>query len=1647
MQRSSQNSSNRNYRQSATQRQNRGRGGQNQQQLNAIIQVQSSSSNSRGSRIRRGNQFNQQFNHSRSMTSLTSNEKLEMLNERSCQDLIEYLVYKESLSTLITNHLENDEDISLIFKILVKAFTFENAGNAELQLIYYQLIESKFITSNLETFLENFCDNIEPQEDLRQKCIDLDKITSLYEIIIIRFNYPLRNLNNLQHFNQLIYYDLKEMIEGQNQNINLREIYKQLKLRAGNLNDLFERKQDYQINFSIANPSDLFQMPENFRDISIAPCPIELAIDRQFHIIFTAFSDPYIRPIIKNGNYQNNHDYLDNIFRLLREDAIRPLRNGLSTLVSEAGVRYFQDVSLIGLAILPHFSSQVGLKIKINQIKSNEFLQSKLLLPGSLLVLSNDDFKTVEIFLVQDRNEFENDRNVKTFSYAEIVIEFAQIEHVLKKIQDMAKWKQLPFSKYLVGSGVNRIISKPPLILRIESSGQLGQFKQSINTCIQGYKFDQSQLTALQFCLYKELSIIQGPPGTGKTYVGENYVKILLNNKKKGYFQEGPLLIVCYTNHALDQFLELISKYTDNFVRVGGRSKNEKFADHTLPKYVQNNSGRQSNKYYLLKKEVEKLGNQILRKLSELQNNDFTIITSLEKNQDGQKLLLKIKESFSSYVEQTLQWLFPSIRDIDLLQNARKYIIELIQGEPDLPIVFWLGLIDLGKYIKSLNLYEDYYDYENQEIINQEDFDQIMQDYYENEQEVSQENKQDQVDAEIVKKKYENLTKHYHMSTQDNFFRTEKNLNECIKKGAQLGQGPAQSLNEINQPLFSLPMPKRWQMNNTFRNQHSNDNPQLVQEIEKLIERFTQAQEQKKNYQSLQYSQALNKADVVAMTTTGCAKNSYLMKDVLFQTVIVEEAAEVFEAHILAAISQHTKHMILIGDHLQLKPSPAIYELEKEFNLSMSMFERLVNNKYEFVTLSIQRRMRPQISQNIRYLYPALMDDQRVLNYPNIRGLKRNVFFLDHRNEENSDGQQSKQNIFEAKFIERFALYLIGQKYLPSEITILCLYKAQSNLIFKLFKNNYPRDDPIKKIKVVTVDNYQGEENDIIIISLVRSNPRNDIGFLKINNRVNVALSRAKHGMYILGNGQSIRNAMKRSNYNYQNLWTHVLDYLGQNQYLGNNLELACKSHGNVTLISKAEDFNRSPYGLCQEFCNQELPCKHKCPKKCHDYDKTQLDPSGHKIDICQQQCIRPHPCGHPCSFQCEKCKIQLQLCQKDLRLKFIKCQHIIELKCYQNVNLVCQRNCEKVKECGHGCNKRCQVDCDRDICKVVIEKTLPSCLHKAQLCCYIKPEVFEKFGNQIQSQLYLDELGCKTRCEGILQCGHQCPSPCGECSRSSFHGQCIQESEKQLNCGHKQTYHCSGFPTECQQSCQYECKHQKCQKMCGEKCDQCQTPCDLNCPHKSCSKMCSETCDDILCNEPCENILQCGHYCFGLCGDKCDFECFLCIKETLILTIKDDQVTECKVKNNLEDPKFVKLDCGHVFESKSIDQHFKELEAYMTTLKQYDLHQCPKCFSKIIICTRYQYWNNQVRIMKLAQSKSVSKELQTILRKKLRQDFKELNLSRFYGVYQAHQIIINKIFTVIPYFFINQQFRTGSQGLTIIILKITQMIQRNSYI
>jgi superfamily I DNA and/or RNA helicase len=95
--------------------------------------------------------------------------------------------------------------------------------------------------------------------------------------------------------------------------------------------------------------------------------------------------------------------------------------------------------------------------------------------------------------------------------------------------------------------------------------------------------------------------------------------------------------------------------------------------------------------------------------------------------------------------------------------------------------------------------------------------------------------------------------------------------------------------------------------------------------------------------------------------------------------------------------------VILIDDHEQLMPSPAVHTLDIHYNLSISMFERLIKNKIEHSTLATQRRMRPEISKVMNFINPKLQNHENVRNFPDVKGMSKKLFFFYHEWKEESN--------------------------------------------------------------------------------------------------------------------------------------------------------------------------------------------------------------------------------------------------------------------------------------------------------------------------------------------------------------------------------------------------------------------------------------------------------------------------------------------------------------------------------------------------------------------------------------------------------------------------------------------------------------------
>ena len=614
----------------------------------------------------------------------------------------------------------------------------------------------------------------------------------------------------------------------------------------------------------------------------------------------------------------------------------------------------------------------------------------------------------------------------------------------------------------------------------------------------------------------------------------------------------------------------------------------------------------------------------------------------------------------------------------------------------------------------------------------------------------------------------------------------------------------------------------------------------------------------------------LQSANVIGVTTSGLARQLDLLRRLRSKVLVCEEAGEVLEAHILTALLPSLQHAILIGDHQQLAPHIENFDLSREnprgqrYSLDLSLFERLVQPpdpsepSLPFSVLETQRRMHPSISNLIRMtLYPKLQDSAHVESYPEVHGMKRRLFWLDHRELEAGGTDQivttSHSNEFEIDMVVALVTHLVRQGvYVEKDIAVLTPYLGQMLKIRRKLSRSFevtltegdvqeiekqgleseedqsvaPYRRPaktslLKSLKISTVDNFQGEEAKVVVVSLVRSNGENNCGFLKTSNRINVLLSRAKHGMYIIGNSATSIHVK---------MWADVLRLFQADNNFGNQLELQCPRHLETPIfVSKPDDFLIfSPEGGCNLRCDRRLPCGHACINKCHSE-------ALHGAVKCLEDCPRSlkgcdHSCPNRCGDACiHQCKVML---------------HPID------VTLPCGRYRDKLR-CWQA-QKPSLV-----VCNDFVPRTVPGCEHEVQVPCHFD----------------VKDRACEAPCGTLLSCGHVCQRKCFECKTrrdgiviSEDHRSCQQICGRPYTaCSHSCRKECHGGTTcpSCFAACEIACSHSKCYKKCSEPCAPCaEETCASACPHQKCTMPCASPCNWLPCSKRCEKTLVCGHRC-----------------------------------------------------------------------------------------------------------------------------------------------------------------------------------------
>ena len=403
------------------------------------------------------------------------------------------------------------------------------------------------------------------------------------------------------------------------------------------------------------------------------------------------------------------------------------------------------------------------------------------------------------------------------------------------------------------------------------------------------------------------------------------------------------ILCVCYTNHALDQFLEhMLDTGEKRIVRIGGRSKSERLSGYQLRELARHKSSDRSSEFRRIKQVDAQLYQQ-------------------------RALIEKVLDA----VKKPVGWTSPYGGMGQFLQDDHPYYIyecSKLDARED-------GFIVVGPDSKPLS----------------EDF-------------------------------------------VWNWWIKGESFPDWLK-----GYLPTDIRKRFKE-LWALPHNVRLAMSSTWRHVI------MESEIECLnaeVDEYNRLNQERQTVQQEQDLEILRDARVISATTTGAAQFKDLLSLKAAGVLIIEEAGEVLEAHVLSTLQpEATKHLIMIGDHQQLRPKVESFQLTTVsgggYKLDCSLFERLVLSKLPSVTLGVQHRMRPEISELIRnQTYPLLEDHPSVKNFPDVKGVTKNVVFIDHRvledgemgdDKDNIHSLKTKSNNFEAELciaIVRFSCYKV----------------------------------------------------------------------------------------------------------------------------------------------------------------------------------------------------------------------------------------------------------------------------------------------------------------------------------------------------------------------------------------------------------------------------------------------------------------------------------------------------------------------------------------------------------------------------------------------------------------------------------------------
>ena len=949
----------------------------------------------------------------------------------------------------------------------------------------------------------------------------------------------------------------------------------------------------------------------------------------------------------QNQNTTNTpHQYIEYLFEQLREESLFPIRKSLTCFFSKKGkslnkyLYIYEDVHCRRIScsdkegvVFDISFSPVGVK----DPEKYEWVSSKRLRFGSVICIftkSKQYFDKIYFATIVKRNAREMSRRLcvsirfedgvplgfdPSLGYTMIESKSSHFKHLHNCMRALLSINinSIPIQDVLLGECCHSLL--PAYIKsREQSDSKIGEWQVKSTT------LDRLQYSSVEFALTNHIALFKAPNLIAQYNTSELLIKVYLQNRKRvlqslptqlSYqFDErivlqrlaemrsrlnlkldinfysvlclSPLLVILPDTETMDSFLEQIHNTENNFIRLNSRNSSKRLLAakslcEVTDRYL--NAHDLPQEILRLKSQIKFLQSKLFgyRKKLWHMSQDTLHSRPLTELNIQQVVSPEVYESlFHSNIANP-----KSIPLIDYwLADGTSQVISVVPPDavplplkiPDAPPISTDNtLSESTEQIPKVQEISDVREEQFDDLF-WGDFGPSLEDTNKLEAQycnysVEQTGLQQYGDMECFQSS--DSAESESSDIEDDFF--DEILEETLDREIH-NQIPAEMSAKLN--VWKIDLSERVRLyelwEKKFREQLFEDLIVTSEEVNKVVTEIASVRSDLDTY-------IMKQAALIATTPVEGVKFCQQLKQLKPRIVIIHSASYLKESELVALLTDSVTHLILFDDLSTANPK------ESKSSNSNCLIHKLVKNEFKHFSLSPNLVMRPEIAA----LTQSYIDVESDPNLPGVMGVSQNIFFVDSTSPESSSSKKGTDftNQHEANFLVQLAKYLLKQGYFEKDISIYTFYPAQRVLINSLLRKANIRNN----LKLSLVTPSAKRQSRISLVSLVRSNKLNDIGTLTNPEMVYTAFSSASEGLYVIGNVECIRASSDRPM-----IWEIILDEFKSN--LSMKLPLACKTHGNATLVDKDKDFKQVRNGGCLTPCSVKLSCGHVCPQICH---------------------------------------------------------------------------------------------------------------------------------------------------------------------------------------------------------------------------------------------------------------------------------------------------------------------------------------------------------------------------------------------------------------------------------------------------------------